>query len=273
MLRFELSSTAGACVLLAEMLALGGLPSFSQAVFGFLSVFCISATALILNDCFDIETDRINAPNRPLPAGLVSKNEAVALSVIVAFVGFLSGFMIGVDAFITLFIVWAAGFLYNWRLKKTGLTGNLVVGFSVGMTFIFGGIAVGNPFEEVVWFLALMTMVVDLGEEIAADALDVEGDRTTGSRSLAVLLGSQKAMCIAAGIFGIVVAGSAIPFMTGWLEWFYLPPIVIFDSIVVYSAMRLMNPRVSDRINDIRRIYLGGSGMILVFIAIRLLLA
>jgi geranylgeranylglycerol-phosphate geranylgeranyltransferase len=165
---------------------------------------------------------------------------------------------------------WSGGFFYNWQLKKFGLVGNLLVGFSVGMTFVFGGIAVGNPFEAVVWFLAVTTLIVDLGEEIAADVLDVEGDRRTGSRSLAVLLGREKAMKVAACVFGIVVAGSAIPLFIGWLEWFCMLPIVIFDAVVIYSVRRLLNPLISDRIRDLRRIYLSGSCMIVVFIIIRL---
>lgn len=268
--RFELSFTAGACVVLAEFLALGDFPSPVQAISGFLSFFFISSTALILNDCFDIETDRINAPSRPLPAGLVTKTDALVLSAVVALLGFLFAGMIGVVAFIVVFFVWLSGFLYNWRLKKSGFIGNLFVGFSVGMTFIFGGIAVGKPFEEVVWFLALMTMLVDLGEEIAADALDVDGDRKTGSRSLAVLFGPKTAMKTAAGVFATVVAAGAVPFFFGWLEWYYLPPLLMFDAVIVYSVKNLLNPRNSDRINDIRRIYLGGSVMILVFIVIRL---
>ena len=52
-----------------------------------------------------------------------------------------------------------------------------MVSFSVGMTFVFGGIAVGKPFEIIVWFFAIITMLIDLGEEIAANAMDIEGDR------------------------------------------------------------------------------------------------
>jgi geranylgeranylglycerol-phosphate geranylgeranyltransferase len=178
--------------------------------------------------------------------------------------------MIGVEAFVVVFIVWLAGLLYNWRIKRSGFVGNLLVGFSVGMTFIFGGIAVGNPFVVVVWFLAITTLLVDLGEEIAADALDVEGDRKTGSRSLAVLWGAQTAMRIAVCFLGTVVVGSAVPFIFGWLEWYYLLPIVIFDAVIIYSAKNLLNPRIPNRLNDIRRIYLVGSGMILAFIIFRL---
>ncbi|TNJ39407.1 hypothetical protein FGF66_04695 [Chlorobaculum thiosulfatiphilum] len=77
LLRFELSFAAGACVVLAEVLALGGWPTLRMGIFGFLSVFSIAAAVLALNDLFDIETDRINAPSRPLPAEVVTKREAL----------------------------------------------------------------------------------------------------------------------------------------------------------------------------------------------------
>jgi geranylgeranylglycerol-phosphate geranylgeranyltransferase len=268
--RFELSFTAGICVLLGELLALGALPSLAQATYGFLSIFCISATALILNDYFDIETDRINAPARPLPAGLVTKSEVVILSVVVALLGFLFSALIGYQAFAITVGVWLVGFLYNSRFKRAGLWGNLFVAFSVGMTFIFGGIVAGHPFEVVVWYLAVTTFLIDLGEEIAADALDVEGDRRTGSRSLAVIWGPERAMTVAAAIFGLVVAGSAVPFILGWLAWIYLPVMVIWDALVIFSVKRLVDHWRPDRIKDIRRIYLSGLGMIVAFIVIRL---
>ena len=53
--RFELPFTAGVCLIFGELLALGRLPSTREMVLGFLSVFCISAAALILNDYFDTE--------------------------------------------------------------------------------------------------------------------------------------------------------------------------------------------------------------------------
>jgi geranylgeranylglycerol-phosphate geranylgeranyltransferase len=268
--RFELSFAAGACVLLGELLALGGLPSPGQAVYGFLSMFCISATALILNDCFDIETDRVNAPGRPLPSGAVTKGEAIILSVVVALTGFLFALMISPAVLAVVVAVWFAGFLYNWRFKRTGFAGNLFVAFSVGMTFIFGGIVAGNAFEVVVWYLALTTFLVDLGEEIAADSLDVEGDRKSGSRSLAVVHGPEKSMKIAVAIFAITVAGSAVPFVFGWLAWVYLPVMVFWDAVVIYSAKNLLNAKSANRLRDIRRIYLSGLGMIVAFIVIRI---
>jgi geranylgeranylglycerol-phosphate geranylgeranyltransferase len=270
--RFELSIAAGTCVLLGELLALGALPSLGQAAYGFLSMFCISAAALILNDYFDVETDRVNSPSRPIPSGAVTKGEALALSVVVAFLGFLFAWYISPVALCVVVAVWFVGFLYNRWFKRTGILGNLFVAFSVGMTFIYGGIVAGNAFEIVVWYLAVTTFLVDLGEEIAADALDVEGDRASGSHSLAVLYGPETAMKIAVVVFWLVVVGSAVPFIFSWLAWVYLPVMIIWDAIVLYSMRNLLDHTRPDRLKDIRRIYLSGLGMIIAFIAIRIML-
>jgi geranylgeranylglycerol-phosphate geranylgeranyltransferase len=80
--RFELPFTAGVCVILGELLASGELPTTTEIALGFLSIFFISATSLILNDYFDIESDKINAPERSLPAGLVTERDVVLLSIL-----------------------------------------------------------------------------------------------------------------------------------------------------------------------------------------------
>ena len=268
--RFELPFTAGVCVLLGELLALGRLPGGWEAFLGFSSVFCISAAALILNDYFDIESDRINAPERPLPSGLVTKRDVVLLTIAVTLLGLLAGAFISGTVLITTAVVWLIGFLYNWRFKRTGFIGNLMVSFSVGMTFIVGGMAVQQPFSTLVCFFALWVALIDLAEEIAADAMDVEGDRLKGSRSLAVRLGSENALRISAGIFLLVVLGSGAPFLLGWLEWHYLPPILLTDVVIVHSVWKLLDARIANRRPYIRRIYLSGLVTLMLFIIIRM---
>jgi len=268
--RFELPFSAGVCVILGELLALGEIPTTKEIVLGFLSIFFISAAALILNDYFDIESDRINASERPLPAGLVTEKDVVLLSIAVTMLGFITGYLISLEALLIVILVWIVGFLYNWRFKKAGFIGNLMVSFSVGMTFIFGGIAVGKPFETIVWFFAVIVMLVDLGEEIAADAMDIEGDRLAGSRSLAVVLGREKALKISGAIFLLVVVASILPFFLGWLEWIYLFPILLMDIVILYSTSKLIDSKIVNRRIYIRWIYLGGLVAFLIFIIIRM---
>lgn len=258
-------------MLLGEMLASTGFPALKEALCGFLSVFFISAAALILNDYFDIETDKINAPERPLPAGLVTKRDVLLLFAAVTLLGFIAASLLSLQALLVVILVWAVGLLYNWRFKKTGFWGNLMVCFSVGMTFIFGGIAVGKPFEKMVWLFAVIVMLIDLGEEIAADAMDMEGDRQAGSRSLALLWGSEKAIKISGVIFLLVIIASSLPFVFGWLEWVYLLPFFFMDAVILYATGKLFDERIANRRKYIRWIYLSGLAALILFIIIRLI--
>ena len=145
--RPELSLAAGICVIVGEIIALGSFPSIQNIIYGFICGFFISSPALILNDYFDIEVDRINAPNRPLPAGIISPQEVITLTIVVTFIGLVAAAVISIYALIICIILWIIGVLYNWKLKETGLLGNIMVSCSVATTFILGGIAVGDSLE------------------------------------------------------------------------------------------------------------------------------
>lgn len=268
--RFELPFTAGVCVVLGQLLALGKFPTATEMLLGFLSVFFISAAALIINDIFDIETDKINAPERPLPAGSVTKQEVIILSIAVTSLGLITAYLIDFRALWVACLVWAVGFLYNWRFKKTGIWGNLMVSFSVGMTFIFGGIAVDRPFEKIVWLFGILALLINLGEEIAADAMDMVGDRKTGSHSLPVVLGSETALKISAVVFLLVILISILPFLFGWMEWVYAIPFLLMDAVIFYSTVKLLDSKSSNRRIYIRWVYLSALVAILTVIVIRL---
>jgi 4-hydroxybenzoate polyprenyltransferase len=53
-----------------------------------------------LNDVFDLEVDRINAPHRPLTSGLLSPAEAVGLTAAAIVLGLASAYAIGIPALI-----------------------------------------------------------------------------------------------------------------------------------------------------------------------------
>ena len=265
--RFELPFAAGICVLMGEMLALGGLPPIREALLGYFSVFFISASALILNDYFDVEIDKINAPHRPIPSGMVTPREVLFFSILVTLLGLLLSFLAGFQVFLVAVPVWVIGFLYNWRFKKAGLIGNLMVCFSVGMTFIFGGLVVGKPFEKMVWFFALIAFLIDLGQEISVDALDAKGDKLAESRSLAIIWGVEPVINLGSGIFFFVIGLSLLPFFAGWLENIYLIPILLMDLVMLSGTLFLLRSKEEKaRRRYARLIYFGGILGIVLFV-------
>jgi geranylgeranylglycerol-phosphate geranylgeranyltransferase len=202
--RPELPFAAGMCVVLGEIVALGDFPTVQSVLLGFACGFFLSGTALVLNDYFDLEVDRINAPERPLPSGIVSPCEVILFAVITALLGLVAAFAINLPALALGLLFWGIGFLYNWKFKQTGLPGNLMVSASVAITFVLGGIAVGQPWNKIVWFFSLQAFLIDLGEEIAGDAMDMDGDRKRGSKSIAILKGKSFALRISSLIFILI---------------------------------------------------------------------
>ena len=270
LIRFELPFSAGVCVVMGQMLALGEIASIPVMLFGFASVFLISASILVLNDCFDVETDKINAPSRPIPSGLVSPAEAMFFSLFLLFTGIFTSYLININVLLISIVLAVIGFLYNRYFKKSGLPGNLMVSFSVGMTFVYGGTSVGLPFNKIVLFFGLIAALIDLGEEIAADTMDVKGDKLINSNSLAIKFGKSTAIKTSVSIFFLVILLSFIPFILNWFRIIYLAPIGIMDLSIAYPALRLLKSENELGRKLIRRIYLGAISGIIIFIFMRL---
>lgn len=271
-MRPDLSVAAGICVVTGQLLALGEFASLFHTLAAFFSVALISAAILAFNDFFDVASDLINAPDRPIPSGMISKNGALFLSIILTLVGLTLGFLISREALLTALILLIIGMLYNWKLKKTGFWGNLMVSFSVGMTFIYGGVTVGLPFEKTVLFFGLLAAALDLGEEITADAMDIKGDLEIKSNSLAIKYGKEFALRVSGFIFSFVVLLTLIPFLLGWFQLILILPFLFMDAVIIYSVFQIHRSKGTEARRFIKWIYRGSTATILIFILMRLIL-
>lgn len=265
--RPELPFAAGVCVILGEIIALGRFPPLRELCLGFFCAFFLSGAALTLNDYFDIEVDKVNASQRPIPSGLLTASDALVVTAIVTLLGLTAAFFLGPLAFVVGLIFWVIGVLYNWKYKAHGLWGNLMVATSVGVTFILGGIAVGYPLHKTVWFFGLIAFLIDLAEEIAGDAMDMEGDKKRDSKSIAILIGRESALRITASLFFLVVLLSYVPFVFGWLGTGYLFLVCGISIVVILFTIRLLKSRTpAEGRSAMRGIYLSITLGMLVFI-------
>lgn len=269
LLRPELPIAAGLCVIIGEIIAYGRYPSFQKLFLGFLWGFFISSPAMIINDYFDIEVDRVNSPHRPLPSGLILPITAINFAIFTTLIGLVASAFISKSAILLYIIFWLVGFLYNWKLKEMGLLGNLLVSSSVSITFILGGIAVGEPWNEAVWIFSLIVFLFDLGEEIASDVMDIEGDKKRNVKSLAILIGGKNALRISASLFILVIILSFRPVLWNLLGTSYLFIITITDIMIFIFEIKLLKCRsIKTGRFYIRAIYLSAVfGMLAIIIS------
>ncbi len=269
LLRPELPFAAGICVIIGEIITLGKFPSLSELFLGFVWGFFLSGPAMILNDFFDIEVDRVNVPHRPLPSGLISSSAVIVFTIITTLIGLGASFFIDRLAVLLYIVFWVIGFLYNWKLKEKGLLGNLLVSSSVAITIILGGIVVGEPWNKAVGIFSLMLFLFNLGEEIAADAMDIEGDKKRNIKSLAILIGRENALRISASLFVFEIMLSFLPVFWGLFGISYLVIISITDIMVLFFGIKLIKSRTTEKGRIyIRRLYLSAlSGFLLIIIS------
>lgn len=145
-----------------------------------------------------------------------------------------------------------------------------MVSFSVGMTFIYGGATVGLPFDKAVLFFGLLAASIDLGEEIAADAVDAEGDKLINSNSIAIKFGKAAALKTSGVIFPAVILLTIIPFIFGWFKPVYFLPFALMDTEIGYSSVRLIKSDEKEGRKLIRVIYISGTIGLFIFLIMRL---
>lgn len=171
-----------------------GTGKWLQVTLAAAATLLISAGANAWNDYLDVEIDRINQPQRPLPSGMVSLKTArnfsfilAALSIILtAFINW-QAFSIAITANILLYV-------YSLRLKSTVLVGNAIVAFISAMSAVFGGVAAGNVLPT--FWLAIIIVSGIMGREVLKTMADYEGDLSQRVRTIATAWGKRQARII-----------------------------------------------------------------------------
>ena len=203
----------------------------------------------IINDIFDIEIDKINRPERPLPSGVLTINEAYVLYLI-CFV--ISGLLVVTISQIVVIIVLLSHlllFLYSKYLKRIPLVGNITVAFLTGLVFIFGGVVVENPSAAII--PALFAFLINLVRELVKDMQDVEGDRAAGVITFPIKFGFQKTKYLITFITLILIPFTLYPFITKLYEIEYVIIVmVIVNPLLVFILKKLFE---DDSIRNLKK--------------------
>ena len=228
---------AGAAVLVGMYVEAGTQAVYSPiGLFAFFSVMLITAAGNIFNDYFDLESDAINKPKRPIPSGRISENAALMLGFALGFVGIFAAYSINKNTMLLGLINLVVLYFYS-RIKEKTPFGNLIVAYLTGSIFLFGGLAAGS-FAKVGIFAQLAGLAT-LAREITKDIEDEKGDKFRKT-TLATYYGDRIA-----GIVGGVVLVSAIflsilPLKKAFFGTGYLYAIFVADCIFAYCAYRLV---------------------------------
>ena len=203
-----------------------------------LSVYSFMASWNALNDYLDLEIDKINRPDRPLPSGRISKSLALTAIILTCAISVISLFLAGQiakemtdnfeDWYPTIFI-WliALTLLVNYEddrillgLKNRGLPGNLAISISVGLVVLFGAAGLFDPLNERAVSLFFIGTLYNLSREIIKDVEDMEGDE--GRNTYAMRAGAENARLASWVILLITLVALLAPFALGIFDLIHM---------------------------------------------------
>jgi geranylgeranylglycerol-phosphate geranylgeranyltransferase len=227
-----------------------------QLLLGFLTGFFVCAYSMVVNDVYDLEVDRVNRPDRPIPSGKISVHEASRISAATLIVGLACSILSLIPLAVAIAAAYAfLSWLYNSRAKKTGLGGNLIVASSLAIPFIYGGAVSGGSIGgSLLLMMALTAFFSGVGREVVKAMADVEGDVKRDVNSVARRKGQAFASRVGALFFLLAVVTSWVPLLTGLANEVYTIGVVIPDAIFLYLAFAIVvrhNPASAYRVKKI----------------------
>lgn len=206
---------------------------------------------VVFNDVFDAELDSIERPERPIPSGIVTKNEAAMLGAVLLFAAVVAAAFVHPGFFtapVLLAVVTAASALiYDRWGKHHALLGPLNMGLCRGVNLLLG-ISIVPAAVLQLWYLGFVPIIY-----IAAITMISRGEVHGGKRST-LYGGAILYATVTAAVLSI-----AIMHGTRQLAWVCL---ALFLAMVLPPLFRAIRQPVGPRIG--KAVKAGVIGLILM---------
>ena len=211
------------------------------------TIGCFIAGWFAINDLLDIDIDRINHPQRPLPSENISELSAkkyghrmMNLSG-VAMVAIIMNDEKTIEgmAWKDSVAVWLVALLmmiayeldgpFNPALKKRMFWGNLTIAMTMAITILFGAAAIDYALHPLLWLVAAAACVLTTAREMIMDKCDAIGDvdRNTYAKIKGVERTRKTVWILSVAACLLLV----MPFAMGYLPWnlvIFVVPSIIF---------------------------------------------
>src|SRR5579862_9625598 len=155
----------------------------------------LNAASNGLNQICDVENDRVNKPNRPLPSGRLPIESAWAFTLAMYAAALVMVAFVNLQTFAIYAVAALATFAYSappLRLKRHPVGSNLTIALiRGGLLKVAGWAAVATVMTSIEpWFIGSIYFLFLLGATTTKDFADIEGDRAAGCITLPVKYGA-----------------------------------------------------------------------------------
>lgn len=238
-----------------SVIALGAFPpapltpwTAARIALGTLMAAVLNAASNTLNQVTDVEADRINKPDRPVPSGRVEPAEAIRLAGWLYAAAFLLATLVGPQCTLLAGTAAVLTVMYSappFRLKAVPYLSNAVIALPRGVLLKVAGWSCVRDFGRTEpWIIGSIFGLFLLGATTTKDFADIRGDRAAGFRTLPVLLGPRRAAWLTAPFlvlpFLLIPFGLRRGFLTGtpWILDSLAAVLVVWGSYVAWLMLR-----------------------------------
>ncbi|MDP6922062.1 MAG: geranylgeranylglycerol-phosphate geranylgeranyltransferase [Lutibacter sp.] len=196
-----------------------------------LSTICVIASGYIINNFYDLETDRINRPIKSKIDALVSQQVRLSIYFLLNFLGVLFSFFVSWRAALFFAVYIFSIWFYSHKLKKYPLTGLLSAAVLALLPF-FAVFVYYRNFSELVFTHAAFLFFVLLIRELIKDLENLQGDFVQNYQTIAVKYGEHFTKLLITLI--VILTCNPVFFLLGYPEvgamkyYFYASIITLF---------------------------------------------
>lgn len=179
---------------------------FLELMIGASILVILNAASNSLNAVYDAEIDRINKPYRPIPSGIITKDEALTVAWILYLIVLFRAVWLNRTFGFFVFVIMLITIAYSTRplrLKKRLWVSNVTIAFARGLLgFVAAWSIFGDPWTDgTPWIIGGVMMIFLIGAITSKDFTDIRGDRMYGIKTLPVIYGVRKSAIFSGPFF------------------------------------------------------------------------
>jgi len=218
-----------------------------------LTLAFLNGASNALNQATDVEADKISKPYRPIPRGVVERDEAQSIAYILYLFALLRAVTINTWFGVFVFLIMLFTVVYSLppRMKRFLFINQVWVAVPRGLFGVLAAWSVfGDPFQNVPLMIGLIAFVFFIGAMTTKDIVDCEADKKTGTRTLINTYGIKKAAYISLPF--LVIPFAAIPFLVHYkIMNSYLLPLTIFIIPSIFVFYFMLKQRESETLENV----------------------
>lgn len=212
---------------------------FLELLIGASTLIILNAASNALNAVYDVEIDKINKPYRPIPSGVVTKDEARTVAWILYPIVLFRAVWVNRTFGLFVLMIMLITIAYSTRplrLKKRLWISNFSIAFARGLLgFVAAWSIFGDPFSDATpWIIGGVMMIFLIGAITSKDFTDIIGDKVHGIRTLPVVYGIKKSAVISGPFFVLPFILILLGLMAGVLKlaMFWLVLLALWGVII-----------------------------------------